>query len=230
MKSLMFTLIAVSAITPALAQHAGHSMPTPVTQGEMDKEPARASDPHAGHDTGAMPSTPAAADLHAGHDMKQIMPAAPATGHAGNEASAASISPSSPLAAAFDTPGHAADTLYDPTVMADARNHLLAENGAMKTSRVIIDELEARIHDDRDGYQWDAQGWYGGDINKLWIKTEGEGSSAGGKTEKAEVQVLVSHLVTDFWFDVQAGFATTQTGSGAQFCGVRFSGPGAAIF
>lgn len=202
MKPLMLTLIAVSAITPALAQHAGHSMPTPVTQGEMDKEPARAPDPHAGHDTGVMGSPPAAADSHAGHDMKQITPAAPAAGHAGEEASAASSS-SSPPEAAFDTPAHAADSLYDPTVMADARNHLLAENGAMRTSRVIIDELEARIRDDRNGYQWDAQGWYGGDINKLWIKTEGEGSF-GRKLEVAELQVLWSRAYAP-WFDYQAG-------------------------
>src|SRR3546814_8849949 len=65
------------------------------------------------------------------------------------------------------------------------------------------DLLEARIHDGRDGYLWDAQGWYGGDINKLWIKTEGEGSF-GEKLEEAEVQALWSRAITP-WFDVQAG-------------------------
>ena len=65
------------------------------------------------------------------------------------------------------------------------------------------DQFEYRNQDGRDSLKWDAQGWYGGDYDKLWLKTEGE-KRAGGKTEKAEVQVLLSHLVTDF-FDVQAG-------------------------
>lgn len=65
------------------------------------------------------------------------------------------------------------------------------------------EQLEYRNQDGGDSLKWDAQGWYGGDYNKLWLKTEGE-KRAGGGTEKAEVQVLLSHLVTDF-FDVQAG-------------------------
>ncbi|MGK2874006.1 MAG: copper resistance protein B [Alphaproteobacteria bacterium] len=207
MKTLMITLIAVSAITPALAQHAGHSMPMPMpgTSGETEERPAPASDSHAGHDMGAMAPPPAAADPHADHDMKKMTPAAPAVGHTGKSAhaGAAQIPPSAPPAAAFDGPGHAADTLYDPSVMAGVRDQLLAEVGSMKTSRVVIDQLESRIHDGRDGYMWDAQGWYGGDINKLWIKTEGEGSY-GRKLEVAEVQALWSRAYTP-WFDFQAG-------------------------
>ncbi len=65
------------------------------------------------------------------------------------------------------------------------------------------DQFEYRAQDGGDSLKWDAQGWYGGDYDKLWLKTEGE-KLARGKTEKAEVQVLFSHLVTDF-FDVQAG-------------------------
>jgi len=67
----------------------------------------------------------------------------------------------------------------------------------------LIDRLEYRDDEGPNHLLWDAQGWYGGDYNRLWLKTEGE-KLARGKTEKAEVQVLFSHLVTDF-FDVQAG-------------------------
>jgi copper resistance protein B len=87
--------------------------------------------------------------------------------------------------------------------MTKAREQLRAEQGEMRTYWVMLDQLEARIHDGRDGYLWDAQGWYGGDINKLWIKSEGEGSF-GEKLEEAEVQALWSHAITP-WFDVQAG-------------------------
>lgn len=65
------------------------------------------------------------------------------------------------------------------------------------------DRFEYRNQDGRDSLNWDARGWYGGDTNKLWLKTEG-GKSAGGKLEDAEVQLLYSRLWTDF-FDVQAG-------------------------
>ncbi len=65
------------------------------------------------------------------------------------------------------------------------------------------EQFEYRAHDGRDSLKWDAQGWYGGDYDKLWLKTEGE-KTLNGKLDDAEVQMLLSHMVTDF-FDVQAG-------------------------
>ena len=59
------------------------------------------------------------------------------------------------------------------------------------------------MREGRDGYSWDAQGWYGGDINKLWIKSEGEGSF-GESPEQAEVQALYSRAINP-WFNVQGG-------------------------
>src|SRR3546814_3304707 len=43
-------------------------------------------------------------------------------------------------------------------------------------------------------YLWDAQGWYGGDINKFWFKTEGEGNF-GESPEQVEVQALWSRAI-----------------------------------
>ena len=65
------------------------------------------------------------------------------------------------------------------------------------------DQFEYRNQDGKDSLKWDAQGWYGGDTDKLWLKTEGE-KKTGGKIEDAEMQLLYSRLWTDF-FDVQAG-------------------------
>jgi len=73
----------------------------------------------------------------------------------------------------------------------------------METSKVLIDQAEVRIRDGRDGYAWDAQAWYGGDIDKAWVKTEGEGEFREA-VEKAEVQALWSHAI-DPWFDLQVG-------------------------
>lgn len=73
----------------------------------------------------------------------------------------------------------------------------------MPAYKILIDRAETRVRDGRDGYQLDGQAWYGGDINKLWLKGELEGSW-GGKPEHAEVQALWSRAI-DPWFDLQAG-------------------------
>lgn len=49
---------------------------------------------------------------------------------------------------------------------------------------------------------WDLDGWIGGDINKLWLKSEGE--RAAGETEEADIWALYSRNVSAFW-DLQAG-------------------------
>lgn len=163
---------------PAADPHAGHQMPA--------KEPA-ASDPHAGHDMGTAPA--GQADAHAGHNMPAAGMASPA------------VAPPPP--GAFSGPDHAADLVYGASSMAGSRAELREMHGAMKTSKILVDQLEGKIRNGRDGYAWDGQGWHGGDIDKLWIKTEGEGAF-GEALEKAEVQALWSHAI-DPWFDLQAG-------------------------
>lgn len=181
--------------------------------------PAPAADPHAGHDMSAMPMAPAqapAADPHAGHNMGQTPAADP---HAGHDMSAmaggAPNIPTSvdavggrmvetpPPAAALAAPAHAADLLFDPAVMAASRKQLLVENGDVRTTAVLIDSIEAGFGDGEKSYSWNAQGWTGGDINRFWWKTEGEGAF-DGKLHDAEVQALYSRAIAPFW-DVQAG-------------------------
>jgi copper resistance protein B len=67
---------------------------------------------------------------------------------------------------------------------------------------VIADELEYRDGDDGNILAWNAQGWFGKDLRKLWIKTEGERD--GGSTEDAELQFLYSKSVAPYW-DFQVG-------------------------
>lgn len=87
--------------------------------------------------------------------------------------------------------------------MARARERLRKEHGAITTAVVLIDRLETSLHKGRNGYAWDAQGWFGGDINRLWIKTEGDGSF-GAKPGHIELQALYSRAI-DPWFNLQAG-------------------------
>lgn len=53
-----------------------------------------------------------------------------------------------------------------------------------------------------DEMLWDLQGWYGSDLHKLWIKTEGHAED--GNVDDAELQVLYSRAWTAF-FDLQLG-------------------------
>ena len=89
--------------------------------------------------------------------------------------------------------------------MAPARRQLARENGGMVTGKIFVERLEARLAADgaEDGYVWDAQAWYGGDINRFVLKTEGEGE-IGGALEDAEIQALYSRAIGPF-FDLQAG-------------------------
>jgi len=108
-------------------------------------------------------------------------------------------------ARAFDGPPHAADAVWGREAMEPSRKQLARENGGMTTGMILIERLEARIATDgaEDGYLWDAQGWYGGDINRFVLKTEGEGEF-GGALEDAEIQALYSRAIGPF-FDLQAG-------------------------
>lgn len=67
---------------------------------------------------------------------------------------------------------------------------------------LLLDRLEYRWQNGDDAASWDAQTWWGGDLNKLWLKSEGE--KAGGRTEEAEVQALYARRITPFWH-LQAG-------------------------
>jgi copper resistance protein B len=87
--------------------------------------------------------------------------------------------------------------------MANSREGMRREHGGLDAYKLLVDRAEVAIRDGRDGYAWDAQAWHGGDIDKLWIKTEGEGAF-GGALEEAEVQALWSRAV-DPWFDLQLG-------------------------
>ena len=202
--------------------HAGHVMPPAQTPARSDPHAGHAAppqpataDPHAGH---AMPAAPPAqADPHAGHDMSTT-PSPQADSHAGHDMSTMSMGPpdvptsadnpgrppEDPLPpAAQSGPVHAADLVFGAEAMGASRRTLLRENGDVRTTAVVIDRLELGLGDGHESYLWDIQGWTGGDINRFWWKSEGEGDFDDG-LEEFELQALYSRAVTPFW-DLQAG-------------------------
>ncbi len=66
-----------------------------------------------------------------------------------------------------------------------------------------VDKLELRDADDGTALVWDAQAWAGKDLNKLWIKSEGE--QVDNEVEEGDVEVLYSRAIAPFW-DLQAGW------------------------
>ncbi|WP_409319480.1 copper resistance protein B [Pseudomonas sp. KCJK9016] len=69
-------------------------------------------------------------------------------------------------------------------------------------SYFLADKLEWQNGDDASTLAWDVSGWIGGDIDRLWLRSEGERSN--GKTEDAEIQALWGHAISPWW-DVVSG-------------------------
>ncbi|CAN5299017.1 copper resistance protein B [soil metagenome] len=132
--------------------------------------------------------TAANAQEHHGDHVEMAMPPV--------QESATQSAPAVPL-------DHAADALYDPTDMARARAALSHETGGMGASMLLVERLEARPGPRGGVYAWEAEGWTGGDIDRLMINTQGEGGFRG-TTEQAEVQMLWSHAL-DPWFNLNMG-------------------------
>jgi copper resistance protein B len=180
--------------SPAQADpHAGHQMP-----GEAPSTPP--TDPHAGH---AAPPAQPATDPHLGHGAPLAQPETdPHAGHQMAPTAGPPVAPPPPEA--MSGPAHAADLVFGAEQMAGAREELHMTHGAHRFQKFMIDQLEISVRDGAEGYAWeDVQFWYGGDIDKLWLKSEGEGEFGEG-LERGDVQALWSHAI-DPWFDLQAG-------------------------
>ncbi len=187
------------------------------------KKPVAASakpTPHAGHDMSSMPARPTSptADPMAGHDMSSMpgmnMPSAnPTDPMAGHDMSAmpgmaSAVSSGTDLPAGNASPpavptDQAGDAVYGASAMGMGRHHLKEFHGSQKFTKVMFNIAEAQFRNGRDGFEWDGEGWYGGDINRLWIKSEGDGAF-GRSFEKAEVQALYSRAVGPY-FNLQGG-------------------------
>jgi len=156
--------------------HAGHAMP---------------ADPHAGH---AMPKTEdhsshgAVADPHAGH----AMPADPHVGHS-MQGSSASTTPREPI----PTPTRQDFDDAFPVLKPHAMEHAPSFN-----SLVVFDHLEAWDNAHGSGQAWGIDSWFGNDINRLWIRSEGERSD--NALGDWSVDALYGHSISPWW-DLVAG-------------------------
>ena len=67
-----------------------------------------------------------------------------------------------------------------------------------------LNQNELRTGNGNDSYRWEGEGWYGGNLNRAWFKTEGDVNTKTGDLEDGEAQALYSRAISEF-FDLQAG-------------------------
>jgi copper resistance protein B len=68
----------------------------------------------------------------------------------------------------------------------------------------MVNQNEVRTGPGGALYRWDGEAWYGGNSNRLWLRSEGSLDTGSGKVDEAEAQVLYGRPVTAF-FDLQTG-------------------------
>jgi len=71
-----------------------------------------------------------------------------------------------------------------------------------RLARLLVDQWEWRAGGGDRSAVWDAEGWYGGDYDKLWVKSEGDWPSGGGARGRAE---LLWDRIATRWWSLQAG-------------------------
>ena len=98
---------------------------------------------------------------------------------------------------------HYAKRIFPAAQIERSHRQMMNESGTQTFGFVMFNLAEYQPRRGRDGFRWDGEGWYGGDIDRLTIKTEGEGRFSEG-VEEAEVQALYSRAI-DPYFNAQIG-------------------------
>ena len=76
---------------------------------------------------------------------------------------------------------------------------------------LFADVLEYRPKPSNSDFRWDVEGWHGGDLNKLWFKSEGERNTALKADYDIDAQLLYGRFLRKY-YDFQLGVrAETQT-------------------
>lgn len=136
--------------------------------------------PHRAHASG--PKADAAAHDRATTGQAGADPAATSDG------GPASIEPRTPLPPITDADRAAA-------FPADVHGHRL--HGDSLYSYFLFDRLEAFDADPGGGQAWEAKGWFGGDLDRLWLRSEGE--RVRGRTQSADLELLYGRSFTPWW-------------------------------
>jgi copper resistance protein B len=123
------------------------------------------------------------------------------TAHAQAVPPATPTTPVSPTAAPDHVPPDPPQELMGDMTYKDMVS-MMQMDDTHRFGKVMLDQFEWRDAQEGAAGAWDAQASYGGDYNKLWVKTEGE--RIGGITRDASVDLLFDRVVATWW-DAQSG-------------------------
>jgi len=88
-----------------------------------------------------------------------------------------------------------------------------------KRTMVLVDVLEYRPKTGGTGkqsdYRWDVEGWYGGDYNRIWFKSEGQRNTAFKADYDVDFQLLYGRFIQKYYDFQIGGRVETQTFRGA---------------
>ena len=188
----------LSVAAPSFAQMSGMTMPMPAAPKPVPHRkapPPRATPPRSAvppatkAEPAMMPDMPG---------MAMAGPTAPADAPLAGTALPAGDAPPPPAPT-----DHYADRRFDPTAMTVARTRMMGEEGGGGSQHEVLFNLaELQVHDGRAGYRWDGEAWFGRDLSRIVVKSEGEGGADG--LDAAEVQALYSRAIGPY-FNAQAG-------------------------
>ncbi len=195
---------------PAVDPLAGHVMqapkPTPKPKPKAKPAPAQATavDHSAmGHDMAPTEPTEAMDHSAMGHDMPPDEPTKQkdhsamghdmegmtAEEHAGMQGQdlPANATPREPIPAVTDADRVAA--------FPDVAGHTVHDDGVHWFA--LLNRLETWDADEGDAFGWEGTGWIGTDLDRVWIRSEGE--SIDGSIESADVEVLYGRAIARWW-------------------------------
>lgn len=107
---------------------------------------------------------------------------------------------------------------------APLQNHAMHAPGI--NHYVLLDRLEAFDTTRGSGQDWEARAWIGGDIDRLWLRSEGERQD--GRTQAASVEAFYGHAISPWW-DLLVG-ARQDIGAGEQRSWAAFGVQGLAPY
>ena len=186
-----------SARNPAsVPAHAGHQA-TPAPDRTAEPKPSTEMDHSAmGHDM-PMPANQREPVDHSAmqHDMGTMPREAAPMDHAAMGHGAKVDAPTEPR-----TPIPVVTDADRAAAVPPPSDHPVHDNSIQHY--VVFDRLEAWDADPGTGLEWEGQGWIGTDLNRLWLRSEGE--HVDGRTESANLEVLYGRSISRWW-DLVAG-------------------------
>ena len=178
---LLCTLFPLSSAAfaqePMSMPMSGHDMSTPAADTGKKK-------PNKKQDADAMKNMPGMADMPgmSKTDSKQL----------------AATPPAPPVGSLPSSDGATGKSYHDVGI--DMHSMKMEDDPLI--AKFMLDQLEYVQGDQTDSIAWDGRFRLGHDINKLWIRSEGQ--RAHGKTQDADAELLWGHTYAAYW-DVVTG-------------------------